>query len=266
MTNTPVLFYHEGTCSLAPLISLIWLDRPFRLCRLENEEDFKNSDFLTLNPLGEVPLMYLDGTILTENVAILQHIGLTDFSRGITFKPGTPEFDQMNRALGFITSDFHKSFFPLFGVQSLHHDTKIQGEIKANMVHGPLRAMYEYVSDHLLHGDFIFDHPMIADAYLFATSRWGEHFFNIAKDFPKIKRFQTAMASDWAVKLALAIESGKQKDSIQNFLGHVEFISFVKEAVARKKEVDQANGVGAFAPGLKQESPEKESLLDEKQA
>ena len=57
--SIPVLFYGKGTCALGAVISLFWLDRPFRLCRLE-EGDNENTDFLKLNALCQVPVLYTD--------------------------------------------------------------------------------------------------------------------------------------------------------------------------------------------------------------
>ena len=252
-SKTPVLFYKEGACSLGALISLLWLDRPFYLCRVE-EEDLENSDFLSLNGMGEVPTLYLDGTILTENVAVLQHIGLQDLNKKITYPPGTPEFDQLNRALGFLTSSFHKAFSPLHMAEDLVTDKKATAEIVRNTVDGHLREMFQYANDHLLRTTFMFDHPMIIDAYFFAMARWGDDLYDIENEFPHIKRFQDAMAKDPMVTFALEIESGKIKDAKGVFLGHKEFKTFVKEASARKLEIDEKNGDGEFTPGLKTES------------
>jgi glutathione S-transferase len=263
--KAPVLFYKEGACSLGAIISLLWLDRPFYLCRVE-EEDMENRDFLTVNPMGEVPTLYLDGTILTENSAILQHIGLEDLAKKITYRPGTPEFDQLNRALSFLTSSFHKAFYPLYAAEDLVSDKKAQEEIVKNTVDGNLKDMFQYANDHLLRTPFMFDHPMIIDAYFFAMARWGDELYDIATEFPHIKRFQNAMAKNEKVQFALAIESGKIKGAQGNFLGHKEFKSFVKEASARKLEVDEKKGDGEYTPGLKTEPASTTATLQNKKS
>jgi glutathione S-transferase len=263
--KTPVLFYKEGACSLGAMISLLWLDRPFYLCRVE-KEDSENPDFLTVNAMGEVPTLYLDGTILTENAAILQHIGLEDLSKKLTYRPGTPEFDQLNRALSFLTSSFHKAFFPLHAAEDLVSDKKAQEEIVKNTVDGNLKDMFQYANDHLLRTTFMFDHPMIIDAYFFAMARWGDDLYDIANQFPHIKRFQDAMAKNEKVRVALDIESGKIKTAQGNFLGNKEFKTFVKEASARKLEVDEKKGDGEYTPGLKTEPASTITSLQNKKS
>jgi glutathione S-transferase len=251
MDKSPVLFYKKDTCALGSLISLLWLNQPFRLCRLETKADNENPDFLKLNGLGEVPTLFLaDGTVLTENVAVLQHIGEMDLQKKLTYPPKTPAFDQLNRALGFLSSTFHKSFLPVFHTDLLYDDQGVQKEIKKKFTDGHLREVWEYANEHLVRTTFLFDHPMIADAYFFSIARWGEDLFDIKKDFPHIHRFQKAMAENEAVKFALEIEAGKHTAGKGNFLGHVDFATFVIEAAERKEARDQKHGDGEFTPGL----------------
>ena len=66
------LYFSPGACSIVSLIALeeagaVYTPQQILLSRGEH----KNSDYLTLNPKGKVPLLLLDGIPLTENVAIL---------------------------------------------------------------------------------------------------------------------------------------------------------------------------------------------------
>jgi glutathione S-transferase len=250
MKKSPVLFYSEGTCALASLITLLWLDQPFRLCRIEESDSESDAgrEYLKLNGLGEVPTLFLDGTVLTENIAILQHLAQLDLSKQLTFPVGTREFDQLNRALGFLTSTFHKSFLPLFATEQFHPDEKIQQEIRDTVLKGHLREVFRYTSEHLLRTTLMFEQPSIGDAYLFAMARWGAYFGNVHEEFPHFVRFQKRMEQDPAVQIALRIEKGEIKDAAGNFLGHVPFESFVHEAVHRKLEVDGARAEGEYTP------------------
>ena len=258
MDKTPVLFYQAGTCSLGALISLLWLDQPFRLCRLE-DGDNTNEDYLKLNALGEVPTLFLDGTVLTENVAILQHIGLKDLRRRITFEPGTEAFDQLQRALGFLSSDFHKSFMALFNGEVFHPDKKIQDEIKKMVIQGHLREVMDHAEIHLLRTPLMFDQPTVPDAYLYAMARWTADLYNLPKEFPHLVRFQKTMEKDPSVQLALKIESGEVMDATGSFEGHVDFKKFTKKAALRKAELDHLSwesdlkraGVHAAVPNQK---------------
>ena len=239
MDKTPVLFYREGTCALGALISLLWSGEAFRLCHLQ-ESDETNPDYLKLNALGEVPTLFTDGVVISENVAILQHIGFLNLSPGITFEPGSGYFDQLQRALGFLSSSFHKSFMPIFSPELFHEDKKVQTEMRQKFIAGHLREMMEHTEIHLLRTPLLFDHPTVGDAYLYAMVRWTEDLYNLPKEFPHLVRFQKAMNQLPEVALALRIESGQHKDGVKNFKGHVEFKDFVRDAAHRKRQLDHA--------------------------
>jgi glutathione S-transferase len=72
------LYYAPGACSMAPHIVLREANVAFDLVkadiRAKKLED--GSSYLAINPKGAVPALQLeDGTVLTENAAILQYVG-----------------------------------------------------------------------------------------------------------------------------------------------------------------------------------------------
>jgi glutathione S-transferase len=243
----PVLFYEEGACSLGALIALVWIDRPFYTCRL-GDGDNENANFLELNALGEVPLLFTDGKVITENTAVLPYIAEIDLTRGFSFMEGTPERSQLNRALGFLASDFHKSFAGALHPEAFHKNKKIQKEIKATVVKGRLKEGVDHVEKHMLSESFIFDRPTIVDAYLFAMTRWVAKLYDLEKDFPKLKRFQMAMERDPEVRLAVQIEEGKMK-AAGCYLGNLDFKAFTKQALELKKKMKAKKNEGD-RPGL----------------
>jgi len=71
-----ILYYAPGGCSLADHIALIETALPYRLIRVDRGKRTEDGrDFLTINPKGLLPALELDdGTVLTENLAILVYI------------------------------------------------------------------------------------------------------------------------------------------------------------------------------------------------
>src|SRR4028118_1848749 len=72
------LYYTPGACSVAPHIALREANLAFDLVKADIKakklED--GSSYLAINPKGAVPALQLeDGTVLTENAAILQYVG-----------------------------------------------------------------------------------------------------------------------------------------------------------------------------------------------
>ena len=71
------LFYSPGACSMASHIALEETGAPFeaKLVALAKGEQ-RAADYLKINPRGKVPALRLeDGSVLTENTAILTYLG-----------------------------------------------------------------------------------------------------------------------------------------------------------------------------------------------
>jgi glutathione S-transferase len=70
------LYLYPAACSIADHIALIEADLPYELMPIDNDKRTGDGrDYVTINPRGFVPALELeDGTILTENLAILSFI------------------------------------------------------------------------------------------------------------------------------------------------------------------------------------------------
>ncbi|MFT3687834.1 glutathione S-transferase N-terminal domain-containing protein [Paenirhodobacter sp.] len=110
------LYYKAGACSLADHIVLIETGKPYTLeaVDLATKKTETGADYLTINPRGAVPALQLDdGTVITQNAAILQYLG--DHSDVAAFKPaaGSLERARLQEALGFC-GDLHTAVGGLF--------------------------------------------------------------------------------------------------------------------------------------------------------
>jgi glutathione S-transferase len=70
-----ILYYWPGASSMVPHIVLEEIGTPYerQLVNLTQGEH-KTSVYLKINPHGKVPALAIDGTVLTENVAILSYL------------------------------------------------------------------------------------------------------------------------------------------------------------------------------------------------
>ena len=74
-SRDPRLSYSPGACSLAVHILLEEIGRPYRLNLVSIAEGKTSAPaFLDLNPKGRVPVLEIDGVVLTEAPAILFHL------------------------------------------------------------------------------------------------------------------------------------------------------------------------------------------------
>src|SRR5579872_2768128 len=115
------LFYMKGACSLASYISLIEAGLKFEAAEIDHKSH-KTSDGESLNVInskGYVPVLRLDnGEILTENIAVLQYIADLNPAAKLAPAAGTFERYRLLEILGYINSEIHKGFSPLFGQNS----------------------------------------------------------------------------------------------------------------------------------------------------
>lgn len=69
------LFFAPGSCAFAPLVALEETGAEFEAKRLVLADgDQRRPEFLAINPLGRVPALIVDGTVITEVIAVLSFI------------------------------------------------------------------------------------------------------------------------------------------------------------------------------------------------
>ena len=190
------LYMTPGACSLADHIALteagIAVERvKVDLSTRKTEHD---DDLTKVNPKGYVPaLVFDDGEVLTENVAILTYIA--------DQKPAQVPHGRLGRhrlleMLAFIASELHKAFHPLFVPQATEAEKKQAGatvEKKLKLV----AAKFE--------GPYLFGaHPTVADDYLFVMLMWAAKMHLAVPD--NLAAFSARMRERPAVKLALKHE------------------------------------------------------------
>src|ERR1700761_4101485 len=110
------LYYMPGACSLATHILLREAGEKFELEKVgRDKKTEKGSDFLLLNLKGYVPALQLeDGEIVTENVVIHQFIADKHHGHHLLPKHGTRERLRADELMGYITTEIHKGYSPLF--------------------------------------------------------------------------------------------------------------------------------------------------------
>src|SRR4051812_46238314 len=111
------LFYSAGACSLSPHIVAreAGIDVQLEKVDLKAKKTASGEDFLALNPKGYVPALQLeDGAVLTEGPAIVQYLGDKAPASGLVPANGTMDRYRLQETLGFINSEIHKNYSPLF--------------------------------------------------------------------------------------------------------------------------------------------------------
>jgi glutathione S-transferase len=195
------LYYSPGACSLAAHIIAdeanlrLQLERvDLRLHRTENGQDYYG-----INPKGYVPTIQLDdGNTLTENMAILNYLADRTANKLFTPKPGTLEHYRLEEWLGFISSELHKSFAPLF------HNGTFEEKRKAKE---RLVEHFAYAAMQLDDQPFLMgEHMTVADPYFFVMLTWAKKLNLNLKRYTNLERFYARFSARPAVKRAMREE------------------------------------------------------------
>ena len=192
------LYLANGACSLADHIALheAGLDFGRVTVDLRSKRTADGVDYTTVNPKGYVPTLVLDdGTVLTENIAILDWIA----ERCPRLAPsGAHARSKLLEMLAFISTEIHKQFSPLW--HPAPEETKASQRKK-------IASRLDLVSKTLATQPYLTGEQFtIADAYLFTILNWAPMLkFDLAP-WPALQKSQARVAVRPAVHAALVAE------------------------------------------------------------
>ncbi len=199
------LFFSPLACSMSDRIALAEAGAEVTL--VEVDPDTKRvpatgADYRAVNPLGYVPALKLDdGTVLTENAAILQY--LADAYPEAKLAP--PESDRVGRAklrqwLSFIGTELHKALMtPLLGSET-------PPEVKA-WVAAKYASRLAYLNGKLAGRQFLLENFSVADGYLATVLNWTQATPEIdLAQYPNVKAYLDRMRARPSMAAALATE------------------------------------------------------------
>ena len=196
------LFYSPGACSLSPHIVAREAGFDVTLEKVDTKSHTFNggSDYYKVNPKGYVPALEIKaGDILTEGPAIVQYIGDQKPQSGVVPPAGSAQRYRLQEMLGYINSEIHKSYSPLFN--------KATPEETANERREYLKKRYAYIEGVLATQQYLVDNKFTAaDAYLYTVTRWAPFVKVDLAGFPNLKEFQARVEARPAVQQALKEE------------------------------------------------------------
>lgn len=201
------LYYAAGACSLSPHIVALEAGIPVELEKVDNKtkRTASDQDYWQINPKGYVPALALDnGELLTEGPAIVQYLADLKPESALAPANGTSARYRLQEMLGYINSELHKSYSPLFKPET--PDT-VREERKEY-----LRKRYRLLEQRLAqHPWLIGDHFTVADAYLFTVTNWAKHVALDLAEFPALLDFQQRVDARPTVQAALEAEGLTKK-------------------------------------------------------
>src|SRR5215469_13197555 len=184
------LYFSPLACSLATRIAFYEAGAAANFLEVDPKtKEVRNdgTDFRKVNPLGLVPTLRTDdGTVLTENAAILQFVADHFPKAGIATGPGM-ERTRLHQWLCFIGTELHKGLFVPVLDKNL--------------------SRLDYLENYLKGRDYLLDHFSVADAYLVTVINWtmATPPVELAK-WPAIKAYYERLRTRPSVAKAIAEE------------------------------------------------------------
>lgn len=157
------------------------------------------ADYRGIYPLGMVPLLRLDdGSLLSENAAILQYIA-SRYPRAKLAPEGDIERAHLQKWLCFIGTELHKALFtPLF-------DQKAPDGTRS-WVLAKYESRLKLLNDRLAGREFLLDRFSVADAYLYTVLNWTLPTRIDLERWPGIKAYRERLQTRPSIAKATAEE------------------------------------------------------------
>ncbi len=196
------LFLAPGACSLSPHIALHEAGLDFQAVTVDfaTKRTSDGRDFNAINPKGYVPALELgDGTVLTEGPAIVQYIADQAPASHLAPPNGTVARYQLQEWLGFINSELHKPWGPLWRATATD-------EAKAAAREAILRRL-TFIAKHLEKQPWLLgDTFSVADGYLYVMLLWAKFTAVDLSSLPVLEAYRDRIAARPAVAATHASE------------------------------------------------------------
>ena len=196
------LYYIPGACSLSPHIVLRESGLPFELAMASTKTKklADGSDYLAINPKGQVPLLELDdGQRLSEGPAIVQYIADQAPASQLAPAADTMARYRLMEWLNFITSELHKGFTPLFAPGT---PDAYKSSARTRLLERLTWVDGQLADKTWLMGDTF----TVADAYLFTVAGWGAYVGVDIQPLGNLSAYMARVAARPAVQAALQAE------------------------------------------------------------
>ncbi len=158
------LYFGPLACSLSTRIACYEgaIEVEFVEVDTKAKKTTKGEDYLAVHPLGLVPALRLDdGTVITENAAILQYFAETHASLGMPSDP--VQRARLRQWLSFVGAELHKAFIPL-----LRPDASAEAKALATK---HIEQSFDYLNAKVDRG-FLLGEFSVADGYLATILNW----------------------------------------------------------------------------------------------
>ena len=204
------LSYSPGSCSLVAHCLLEELGVPFtaQLVNLSQGEH-RGEAYRRINPKMKVPALGTPDGILTEAIAICEHLcDRHDASGTWLGKPGTWRRAQLMERIATLATEVHPLMNRFFHEDDFADDTAVRATVKARGIE-KLLAYFKADDAALTTTYWSGDDITVADLYWMVVARWGRWLSPPANEMPRVRPAYERLIARPAVQRAFAREGIK---------------------------------------------------------
>ena len=200
------LHYSPGACSLVVHMVLEELGVPFTLKRVDLQAgEHLGAAFRAVNPKGKVPVLETPEGVITESVAIVEHLLDRHGDATLLAKPGTWARARTLERVATLATEVHPLFNRFFHPDAFSDDEAVRAAVKAGGTQRMLAWFRE--EDAKLTGPYWSGETCtVADHFFLVIARWGRWLTPPATRMANIEPFLQRMSQRPAVQRALARE------------------------------------------------------------
>ena len=196
------LYFSPLACSMATRIAFheAGIEGRFIAVDTRTKRLADGTDFLAVNPMGQVPVLRMDsGELLTENPAVLQYVADQRPEAGLAPRNGIDRY-RLQQWLNFITSELHKVVFVPLLDPAMPEDGKAYARQKAEL-------RLAYLNGSLDGREHLLKRFTVADAYLATVLNWARYTGVDLARWPAVKRYMDIIYQRPSVTKAIEEET-----------------------------------------------------------
>ena len=184
------LYWAQGSGAMAPQALFEEIGAEYEKIVIDFEkEEHKSEGFLSVNPLGQIPVLILpDGTLMTETAAMLVHIVDRHPEAKLAPPAGSVESARFLRWLFFLASNVYPAVLRFYFAERYSTDPGAAEGIKA-AAEKDLDEQFKILEDALEPGPYLLGEAFSAvDIMLWMLIQWHPDPARLFEEAPRVKQ------------------------------------------------------------------------------
>ena len=184
------LYWAQGSGAMAPQALFEEIGAEYEKIVIDFEkEEHKSEEFMSVNPLGQIPALILpDGTLMTETAAMLVHIVDRHPEAKLAPPAGSVESARFLRWLFFLASNVYPAVLRFYSAERYSTDPGAAEGIKA-AAEKDLDEQFKILEDALEPGPYLLGEAFSAvDIMLWMLIQWHPDPARLFEEAPRVKQ------------------------------------------------------------------------------